>query len=127
MEPSMRTRHAALATVVLAALAAPLAAEAVVVVRHPVYVHPRPVVVVAPAPVYVAPAPVYYAPPPPPAAPAPPPATAQLPIDSTMWSLPSGCTKVSLNGETYFQCGPNLLKPLQSEKGTYYAVVRPPP
>jgi hypothetical protein len=65
-------------------------------------------------------------PPPPPAAP-PPPANAVLPVDSTMWTLPSGCTQVSLQGQTCFQCGPNLLKPPQSEKGTYYAVVKPPP
>jgi hypothetical protein len=116
----MRTRLA-LATVALAAVASPLAVSAMVVVRHPVYVAPRPVVVVASAPVYVAPAPVYYAPPP------PPPASAPLPVDSTMWTLPPGCTQVSLQGQTYFQCGPNLLKPLQSEKGTYYAVVKPPP
>lgn len=119
----MPARLACLAAAALATLAAPIVASAVVVVRHPVYVAPRPVVVVAPAPVYVAPVPVYV---PPPAPPPPPPANAPLPVDSTMWTLPSGCLRVAVREETYFQCGPNWLKPLPSEKGTYYAVVRAP-
>jgi hypothetical protein len=78
-------------------------------------------VVVAPAPpppvVIVTPAP---APPP------PPPASAPLPLDTTMWTLPPGCLQVEVSKQVYFQCGPNWMKPLQSDKGTYYAVVRPP-
>jgi hypothetical protein len=123
----MRTRH--LAALVVAALLNPGVATAVVVVRHPVYVAPRPVVVVAPAPVYVAPAPVYVAPAPvyvaPPPQP-PPPLSAQLPVNTTMWVLPSGCMKVFVSGQAFFQCGPNWLKALPSDKGTYYAVVPPP-
>jgi hypothetical protein len=109
----------------VAALAAPRGAAAVVVVRHPVYVAPRPVVVVAPAPVVVAPAPVIVTPAPPPPAP-PPSATTALPVNTTMWVLPSNCLKVAVSGQTYYQCGPNWMRPLPSEKGTYYAVVPPP-
>jgi hypothetical protein len=113
----------------LAALLAPPAAQGWVVVRAPVYVAPRPVVV-APAPVYVAPAPVYVAPapvvveaaPPPP----PPAATEKLPVNTTMWTLPSGCLKVSVNGQELFQCGPNWFRALASDRGTYYAVVPAP-
>ncbi len=116
------------AALALAALIAPSAASAVVVVRHPVY-RPVAVVAVAPVPVYVAPAPVYVAPAPvyvaP--APAPPPAlTEKLPVNTTMWTLPSGCTKVASSGISYFVCGPNWLRAVQSDKGTYYAVVAPP-
>ena len=100
----MRTRHlaAALASAVLAALAIPVEASAWVVVRAPVYVHPVAVVVVAPA------------------------LTEKLPVNSTMWTLPSGCTAVSSSGANYFVCGPNWLKAIPSDKGTYYAVVAPP-
>ncbi len=119
----MRTRLA-VAALALAGLFGPTAAAAIVVVRHPVYVHPVPVVVVAPAPVYVAPAPVYVAPAP--APPPPPVLTEKLPLDTTMWTLPSGCTKVSSSGSNFFICGPNWLKAIPSDKGTYYAVVAPP-
>jgi hypothetical protein len=122
----MRTSHLAAAAVVLTALAIPSGARAWVAVRAPVYVRPMPVVVVAPAPVYVAPAPVYVAPAP---APAPPPApalTEKLPLNTTMWALPSGCTPVSSSGASYYVCGPNWLKAIPSDKGTYYAVVAPP-
>jgi hypothetical protein len=124
----MRTKPLVAAAVSLAALAAPLGAQAWVVVRAPVYYAPRPVyvapmpVVVAPAPVYVEPAPVYVAPPPPSA----PAATQALPVNTTMWTLPSGCLTVSVNGQELFQCGPNYLKALPSDRGTYYAVVPPP-
>jgi hypothetical protein len=126
----MRTSPLAAAALALAALATPEEARAWVAVRAPVY-HPHAVVVVAPAPVYVAPAPVYVAPAPvyvaP--APAPPPApvlTEKLPVNTTMWTLPSGCTPVSSSGGNFFVCGPNWLKAIPSEKGTYYAVVAPP-
>jgi hypothetical protein len=115
----MRTSHLA-AALALAALAAPSEARAWVVVRA------RPVVVVPVAPVYVAPVPVYVAPAP---APAPPPAPAlveKLPVNTTMWALPSGCTPVSSSGSNFFVCGPNWLKAIPSDKGTYYAVVVPP-
>jgi hypothetical protein len=121
----MRARHLT-AALALAALAVPGVGAAMVVVRHPVYVAPHPVVVVAPAPVYVAPAPVYVAPPPQAAPPPPPPLTTALPVNSTMWVLPSGCLKIAMGGQPYYQCGPNYLKPIQSDKGTYYAVVPPP-
>jgi YHS domain-containing protein len=118
-------------SVIAVALAvAPAGARAWVVVRAPVYYAPRPVVYVAPAPVYVAPAPVYVASDPVYVAPAPPaqppPSTTKLPIDTSMWTLPSGCLQVSVDGLTYFQCGPNWLRAFQSDRGTYYAVVAPP-
>lgn len=119
----MRSSHLAAAFVALLSLATPGAA-AVVVVRHPVYVAPRPVVVVAPPPPTVVIVPAVPAPPPP--APPPPPLTTTLPINTTMWVLPSGCMKVSVNGQVLYQCGPNWLKQLQSDKGPYYAVVAPP-
>jgi hypothetical protein len=119
----MRARHLT-AALGLAALVAPGVGAAMVVVRHPVYVAPRPVVVVAPAPVYVAPAPVYVAPAPQPAP--PPPLTTALPVNSTMWVLPSGCLKIAMGKQPYYQCGPNYLKPIQSDQGLYYAVVPPP-
>ncbi len=115
-------RTSPLALVLALAAVAPGGARAWVVVRAPVYYAPRPVVVVAPAPVYVAPAPVYVSPPPPPQ----PPPSAQLPVDTSMWTLPPGCLQVSVNGQTYFQCGPNWLKAFQSDRGTYYAVVPAP-
>ena len=117
----MRTSQLASAALALAALAVPHHAQAWVVVRA------RPVVVVAPvyaAPVYVAPATVYVAP-----APAPPPAPAltdKLPVNTTMWTLPSGCTPVSSSGTNFYVCGPNWLKAIKGDKGTYYAVVAPP-
>jgi len=43
-----------------------------------------------------------------------------------MWTLPSGCTPVSSAGTSYFVCGPNWLRAVPSDKGTYYAVVAPP-
>jgi len=95
----------------------PAAARAWVVVRAPVYVAPVPVMV-APVPVAVAPVPVYVPPPPPPAA--------VLPINATLWSLPPGCLKVFVSGVPFYQCGPNWLRPVQSDAGTYYAVVPPP-
>ena len=74
------------------------------------------------------------APPPPPPPPAmaapspapPPPLTEKLPVNATMWTLPSGCTPVSAAGASYFVCGPKRLRAVQSDKGTSYAVVTPP-
>ena len=122
----MQTRHLA-AALCLLALISPGAAAAVVVVRHPVYVVPHAVVVVPPV-VVVTPPPVVVVPPPPqPPQPAPPPPlTTELSVNTTMWALPSNCMKVSVNGQTLFQCGPNWLKQLQSDKGPYYAVVPAP-
>jgi hypothetical protein len=102
------------------ALGAPLAARAYVVVRV------RPVVVVPVAPVYVVPAPVYVAPAPAPAPKVPAPLTEKVPVNTTMWTLPSGCTPVTASGTNYFVCGPNWLRAVPSDKGTYYAVVAPP-
>jgi hypothetical protein len=59
-------------------------------------------------------------------APAPPPSTTKLPVDTTMWTLPSGCLQVSKGGQTYHQCGPNWLKAYPSDKGTYFGVVPEP-
>lgn len=122
----MRTPPAT-ALLALAALAVPASTRAVVVVRHPVY-HPRPVVVVAPPPVVVAPPPavVVTTTTVPAPAPPPPPPTAVLPVNTTMWVLPSGCMKVSVDGQALYQCGPNWLRQLQSDKGPYYAVVPAP-
>lgn len=94
----------------LGAAVLPAVARAWVVVRAPVYV--------APVPVMVAPVPVYAPPTPPPAG--------VLPINATLWALPPGCLKVFVNGAPFFQCGPNWLRPVQSDAGTYYAVVPPP-
>jgi hypothetical protein len=121
----MRTRTLAVVALAMATLAVPLAADAYFVVRL------RPVVVVPIAPVYVAPvyattATVYVEPAPAPA-PKPAPALAEkLPVNTTMWTLPSGCTPVSSSGSNFFVCGPNWLKAIPSDKGTYYAVVAPP-
>jgi len=112
----------------LAALAGQGTASAVVVVRHPVY---RPVyhpvatiatVAVVAAVVSKPPA----TPPPPPSAPRPPAVTTPLPMDSTMWVLPSGCLKIAVQGEPLYQCGPSWLKQQQSDQGPYYQVVPPP-
>ena len=119
----MRARPLVVA-VLLAALAGQGTASAVVVVRHPVY---RPVAAVATVAVVAAvvskpPA----TPPPPPSAPRPPAVTTPLPMDSTMWVLPSGCLKIALKGEPLYQCGPSWLKQQQSDQGPYYQVVPPP-
>jgi hypothetical protein len=108
----------------LAALAGQGTASAVVVVRHPVY---RPVATIATIAVVAAvvskpPA----TPPPPPTAQRPPAVTTPLPMDSTMWVLPSGCLKIALKGEPLYQCGPSWLKQQQSDQGPYYQVVPPP-
>ena len=120
----MRTSCLA-AGVLLAALASPGPAAAVVVVRHPVY-HPVATVVAVAVVVAVVSKPPPSTPPPPPSAPPPPPVTTPLPIDATMWVLPSGCLKMTVNGETIYQCGPSWLMPQQCDKGTYYQVVPPP-
>jgi hypothetical protein len=123
----MRNQLAALSLVV-GALAAPGAALAWVVVRAaPVYYAPRPVVVVAPMPVYVAPPPVYVAPAPvypPPQAPSI--LTTNLPVGTNFMTLPQGCNGIPVNGQLYFQCGVNWMKPVQGPSGTYYSVVLPP-
>jgi hypothetical protein len=120
----MHVRNLA-AALAVAALGVPFNTDAWVVVRA------RPVAVVAVAPVYVAPVPVYVAPAPvvvtpAPAPPAAPPLTEKVPVNTTMWTLPSGCTPVSASGKSYFICGPNWLTAIKSDKGTYYAVVAPP-
>jgi len=122
----MRRSHFAVAGLVatLAGLFAPGTAPAVVVVRHPVY---RPVAAVAAVVVVAAivakpPA----TPPPPPTAPPPPPISSALPLDTTMWTLPSGCLKVNVKGEALYQCGPSWLKQQQCEQGPYFQVVAAP-
>jgi hypothetical protein len=107
----------------LASLAFPRTASAVVVVRRAAPVAAVVTTAVVVAAVTSKPPPT---PPPPPAAAPPPPVTAPLPIDATMWSLPSGCLRMSVKGETLYQCGPSWLKPQQSDKGTWYVVVPPP-
>jgi len=119
----MRATPLAVASV-LAALAAQGTASAVVVVRHPVY---RPVATIATVAVVAAvvskpPS----TPPPPPSAPRPPAVTTPLPMDATMWQLPSGCLKIAVKGEPVYQCGPSWLKQQQSDQGPYYQVVPPP-
>jgi hypothetical protein len=113
-------RASLLALAVALVLALPLPTAAWVVVRAPVYYAPRPVYYVPP-PVYVAPQPIYVAPPPP----RPPaPLTAKLPMDTQLSQLPSGCTSVSVKGDSYQVCGPNWLK--GSDFGPYYVVVPAP-
>jgi hypothetical protein len=119
----MRTVRLAVAGL-LVALTSHGTASAIVVVRHPVY---HPVATIATVAVIVAvvskpPS----SPPPPPSAPPSPPVTSPLPMDSTMWQLPSGCLKMSVKGETLYQCGPSWLKQQQCDKGPYYQVVPPP-
>jgi hypothetical protein len=113
------------ATGLLASLSVPSTAEAVVVVRRGF----RPVAVVATVAVVavVVAKPPPTPPPPPPSAPPPPPVTTPLPIDTTMWVLPSGCLKVSVKGEPLFQCGPSWLKQQVTDKGQAYYQVVPPP
>ena len=108
----------------LAALAGQGTASAVVVVRHPVY---HPVATIARVAVVAAvvskpPA----TPPPPPSAPRPPAVTTPLPMNATMWQLPSGCLKIAVKGEPVYQCGPSWLKQQKSDQGPYYQVVPPP-
>ena len=115
----------------LAALAGQGTASAIVVVRHGCYrpVAAAAVTVAAVVVISHAVAKPPSAPPPPPSAPPPPPVTTPLPIDATMWVLPSGCLKVAVQGDTLYQCGPSWLKQQQSDRGPYYQVVQvaPPP
>jgi|GEM_PF-6950586 len=110
--------------VLVATLAVPGSAAAVVVVRTRGF---RPFVPVATVAVVAT---VASRPPPTPrpapSVPRPPPVTNPLPIDSTMWVLPSGCLRLSLRGETFYQCGPSWLRQAQSEWGPFYFVVPPP-
>jgi hypothetical protein len=119
----MRINRLAFAAL-LVSITLPEISLAVVVVRHPVY-RPVATAVVVAAVVVVATRPPPSTPPPP-SAPRPPAVTSPLPIDSTMWQLPSGCLKLSVSGETYYQCGPSWLKPQQSDRGPYYQVVPAP-
>jgi hypothetical protein len=119
----MRTNPLAVAGL-LVALAGNHTASAVVVVRHPVFHPVATVATVAIVAAIVAKPPA--SPPPPPAAPRPPAVTSPLPIDSTMWVLPSGCLKMSVKGEVLYQCGPSWLKQQQCDQGPYYQVVAPP-
>ena len=119
----MRTRPLVVVGL-LAALAIPRTASAVVVVRHRAF-HPVAVVATVAVVAYVVSKPP-KTPPPPPTAPPPPPVTTPLPMDSTMWVLPSGCLKISVKGEPLYQCGPSWLKQQQCDQGPYYQVVPPP-
>jgi hypothetical protein len=109
---------------ILTAMAAPDTARAVVVVRHPVYHPVATIATVAVVAAVVSKPPA--TPPPPPSAPPPPMVTMPLPMDSTMWQLPSGCLRLSVSGQTLYQCGPSWLKQQQSDRGPYYQVVQPP-
>jgi hypothetical protein len=111
--------------VLLATVAGSGPASAVVVVRHPVY-HPVATAVAVAVVVSIVAQPPPSTPPPPPTAPPPPPVTTPLPIDATMWQLPSGCLKLTVNEQTYYQCGPSWMVPQTSDKGPYYQVVPPP-
>ena len=106
-------------------LIVPGTAAAVVVVRHPVY-HPVATVVAVAVVVAVVSKPPPSTPPPPPSAPPPPPVTTPLPIDATMWQLPSGCLKITVDGQTLYQCGPSWMQQQKCDKGPYYQVVPPP-
>jgi len=118
----MRARTLVVA-VLVATVAVPGSASAVVVVRTRGF---RPIVPIATVAVVATVASRPPTQPPPPSAPRPPPVTSPLPIDSTMWVLPSGCLRLSLRGETLYQCGPSFLKQAQSEWGPFYFVVPPP-
>lgn len=120
----MRTNRFAVA-VLLAALTSPGPAGAVVVVRHAAY-HPVATVAAVVVVAAIVSKPPPSTPPPPPSAPPPPPVTSPLPIDATMWQLPSGCLKIVVGGATYYQCGPSWLAPQTCDKGPYYQVVPPP-
>ena len=109
----------------LATLIGAVPAAAVVVVRHPVY-HPVATVAAVVVVAAIVSKPPPSTPPPPPTAPPPPAVTTPLPIDATMWQLPSGCLKIVVSGATYYQCGPSWLAPQQCDKGPYYQVVPPP-
>ena len=124
----MRIRPLAAAVLLAAGLTNAGPAAAVVVVRHPVYHPVHPVAAIATVAVVVAivSKPPPATPPPPPSAPPPPPVTTPLPMDATMWQLPSGCLKMNVNGETYYQCGPSWLAPQKCDQGPYYQVVPPP-
>ena len=120
----MRARPLVVASL-LAALASQGTASAVIVVRHPVYHPVATIATVAVVAAVVSKPPA--TPPPPPSAPRPPAVTTPLPMDSTMWVLPSGCLKMSVKGEPHYQCGPSWLKPQVSDKGQAYYQVVPPP
>ena len=115
--------------IVLAHMVSPGPAGAVVVVHHscyrPVY-HPVATVVAVAVVVAVVTQPPPQTAPPPPSAPPPPPVTTPLPVDATMWQLPSGCLKMNVNGEPLYQCGPSWMKQQQCDQGPYYQVVPPP-
>jgi hypothetical protein len=120
----MRTIFLAVA-VLLATVTSSGPTKAVVVVRHPCY-HPVATVMAVAVVVAVVSKPPPSTPPPPPSAPPPPPVTTPIPVDATMWVLPSGCLKMTVNGETYYQCGPSWMVQQQCEQGPYYQVVPPP-
>lgn len=118
------------AALTLLGLAVPLEAEAFVVVRARAFYHPVAVVAVAAAvaaPVYYPPTTVVVTSQPAPQ-PAAPPLTTPLPLNTTMWSLPSGCNTVASGAQTFYICGPNWLKAYPGVNGspTYYGVVAPP-
>ena len=120
----MRTRILTVA-ILLAAVTSPGPTGAVVVVRHPCY-HPVATIAAVAVVVAVVSKPPPPTPPPPPSAPPPPPVTTPLPIDATMWVLPSGCLKIMVDGQTYYQCGPSWMQQQQCDQGPYYQVVPPP-
>ena len=112
-------------TALLASMMNPGPAAAVVVVHHRAY-HPVATVAAVAVVVAIVSKPPPATPPPPPTAPPPPPVTTPLPIDATMWQLPSGCLKIMVGSETYYQCGPSWMVPQKCDKGPYYQVVPPP-
>ena len=73
-----------------------------------------------PAPVYVAPA---YAPAP---VYAPAYAPTYIGVGSQLTSLPPGSNSMVVNGQQYYQNGPNWYKPYYGSSGVYYEVVPAP-
>jgi hypothetical protein len=53
-------------------------------------------------------------------------AAATLPVGSTMPELPQGCETVSIDGTSYFHCGPNWVKTALSGGNIVYQVVADP-
>lgn len=57
---------------------------------------------------------------------APPPAYTPMPIGTTLYSLPSGCSGNTFNGIQYYQCGGNWMQTFLGSQGAYYQVVPAP-
>ena len=51
---------------------------------------------------------------------------ASYPVGTNLASLPAGCARPSVNGNTYYLCGNTWFKPLFGANGVYYQVVPTP-